>query len=231
MAAVVKSLPVAAAGAAVIAVRRRTRVDTRDAAPSGDPPGAERCARGDSRSADRWPRSAASRRVSAHRTRHASSGNSRSNGAVPSTRRLGAGNAHAPSPKPPGPFGPASSPFSAVDLFQRLDRHLPLGDHALEFGVLRLEFAQSLHVRRLERPEPSPPHVDRLLANLVLPCHLRDRTPIGFAQNRDHLLFGKSNLLHRLLASLAGAIVSSYGRSEKPGQVTRRGGLTRREWI
>jgi hypothetical protein len=94
-----------------------------------------------------------------------------------------------------------------------------------------LQLAQSLHVRRLERPEPPPPHVDRLLANLVLPCHFRDRASIGFAQNGDHLLFGKSNLLHQLLASLAGAIVSSYERSEKPGQVTGTCGLTVRPVI
>jgi hypothetical protein len=82
-----------------------------------------------------------------------------------------------------------------------------------------LELAQALHVRRMQRPEPSPPHVDRLLANLVLPRHLRNRISIRFAQNGDHLLFGKSNFLHQLLASSAGAIVSSYDWSEKPGQV------------
>ena len=37
----------------------------------------------------------------------------------------------------------------------------------------------------------------------------------------DHLLFGKSDFLHQLLASSAGAIVSSYDWSEKPGQVNR----------
>ena len=187
--AYVKRLPVAAVAAAAIAARRRTRVDTCVAVPSHDPPGAERCARGDNRSADTWPRSAAWRRAPAHRARHAPSGTSRSSGAIRSTRRLGAGYAHAPSPKPPGPFGPASSPFSAVDLFQRLDRQFALGDHALELRVLRLQFAQSLHVRRLQRPESSSPHVDRLLANLVLPGHFRDRTTISFAQDCNSFRF------------------------------------------
>src|ERR1039457_2480675 len=222
MAAVAKWLPVAAVGAVAIAARRRTTADTCVAVPAHDPPGAERCARGDNRSADTWPRSVASHRAPAHRARHAPNGISISNGAVRSTRRLGAGYAHAPSPKPPGPCGPASSPFSAVDLFQRLNRQFALGDHAFELDILYLQLAQSLHFRRLQRPEPSPPHVDRLLADLVLPGHFHNRTAISFAQDRDHLLFSKSTFLHQLLASSAGAIVSSYYWSEKPGQVRSR---------
>src|SRR6185437_10513691 len=74
----------------------------------------------------------------------------------------------------------------------------------------------------LEFSEPSSPHVDRLLADLVLPGDLGDRAFIGLPQNHDHLFFGKPNFLHQLLASSAEAIVSSHKRSEKPGQVISR---------
>src|SRR5579864_3872324 len=102
---------------------------------------------------------------------------------IRSARRLGAGSAHAPSPKPPGPFGPASSPFSAVDLLQRLDRHLALGNHALELRILGLQLAQTLHIRRLELAEAASPHIDRLLTDLMLPGHVGDRNAISFAKD------------------------------------------------
>src|SRR5439155_140724 len=77
----------------------------------------------------------------------------------------------------------------------------------------------SIPVARIRRADPSSPHVDRLLADLVLPRDLDDRGSIGFAQDRDHLFFSKPDFLHQLLASSAGAIVSSYDWSEKSGQV------------
>jgi len=116
----------------------------------------------------------------------------------------------------------------AVDLLQCLDRHLALGDHALELGVLSFQFAQSFHVCRLELSEPPSPDVDCLLTDFVFSRHVRDRTAIGLAQDSDHLLFGKSNFLHQLLASSAGAIVSSYDWSEKPGQVMPISSLSRK---
>ena len=53
----------------------------------------------------------------------------------------------------------------------------------------------------------------------MFPRDLSNRAFIGFAQDQDHLFFGKSNLLHQLLALSVGAIVSSYDWAEKPGQV------------
>src|SRR6185437_5712415 len=219
MVAVVKSLPVAADAAAAIASQPYAKADRHDRDSSRVLRDAGRCARADTHSAGTSRRSAESHRAPGRHARHVATGISKSSEAIRSTRRLGAGSAHAPSPKPPGPFGPASSPFSAVDLFQRLDRHLPLGDHALELGVLGFQLAQSLHVGGLEFAEPSAPPVNRLLADLMFPGDLINRALIGFAQDQDHLFFGKSNLLHQLLACRAGAIVSSYDWAEKPGQV------------
>ena len=70
-----------------------------------------------------------------------------------------------------------------------------------------------------ELAEPPAPDVDRLFADFVLLDDLRDRGPIRLAEDPDHLFFGESNFLHQLLASSAGAIVSSYDWAEKPGQV------------
>lgn len=54
----------------------------------------------------------------------------------------------------------------------------------------------------LHRAELAPPDLDRLLAELVLLRDLGHRCLIGFPQNRDHLLFSKTTLLHGLLAGL-----------------------------
>src|SRR5205085_5015954 len=200
--------------------RRRARVDKHAQDPWHDLRGAERCARVDTHNADTSLRFVASHRAPVRRSRHAPSGASKSSGAVRSARKLDAGNAHVPSPKPPGPFGPASSPFSAVDLFQRLNGQLALSDHPLQLRILSLKLAQSLHVRRLQCPKPAFPNIDRLFADFVFPGNLSNRAFIRLAQNGDHLFFGKPDFLHQLLASSAGAIVSSYDWSEKPGQVT-----------
>jgi len=51
----------------------------------------------------------------------------------------------------------------------------------------------------------------RLLANLIFPGDLGDRTAIGFPQDRNHLLFGKTAFLHGLPLG-AGAIRSSLSQ-------------------
>ena len=136
-----------------------------------------------------------------------------------SARRLGAGTAHIPSPKPPGPVGPASSPFSAVDLFQRLDRHLPLGNHAPELRVLSFEFAQPFHISGFELAEPPTPHIDCLLADL---CFFETST-IGprSASRRIATICSSVNRAFFISSSLReqGTILSSYERIEEPGQV------------
>src|SRR5690348_8596864 len=170
------SLFVAGAGAAAIADQQPARGDMHALDSSHVLPGAERYGRAGTRNADRSRRSAALPRAPVRRARYAVRGISRSSGAIRSARKLGAGNARAPSPKPPGPFGPASSPFSAIDLLQGLDRHFPLGNHALELRVLGLELPQSLHIGGVKLAEAPPPDVDRLLADLVLLGHLRDGT-------------------------------------------------------
>ena len=57
-------------------------------------------------------------------------------------------------------------------------------------------------IGRLQLAETAPPGVDGLRADLVLPGDLGDRRLVGFTQDRDHLLFSKTTLLHGLLAGL-----------------------------
>jgi hypothetical protein len=52
----------------------------------------------------------------------------------------------------------------------------------------------------LQDSEPLAPDVGRLLADLVLARRVGDRTSVGLAQDRNHLLFGESTLSHGLLA-------------------------------
>ena len=67
-------------------------------------------------------------------------------------------------------------------------------------SILDFEPAQALDVRGLQFAETAPPGVDRLSADLVLSGDLGNGRLIGFPQDRNHLIFGKTTLLHGLLA-------------------------------
>ncbi len=97
-----------------------------------------------------------------------------------------------------------------VDLLERVDRHLALGQHPLQTCVLGLKAARLLHIAGFEHAKLLSPDVDRLLTDLVLARSLGDRSAVGLPQNRDHLLFTESALSHGLLASAARAILSTY---------------------
>lgn len=58
------------------------------------------------------------------------------------------------------------SAFSAVDLLQRLDRHLAFGDHAFELDVLGFNSRNRFTSAGSSLPNPSSPSVNRLLADL-----------------------------------------------------------------
>jgi hypothetical protein len=111
---------------------------------------------------------------------------------------------------PPALDAPASSPLSAVDLLERVDRHLALCKHALQTSVFGLKAAQFLHVAGFEHAKLLSPNVDRLLTDLVLARGLSNLPSVGLPQDRDHLLFAESALSHGLLASKARAILSTY---------------------
>ena len=114
---------------------------------------------------------------------------------------------------------PASSPPFSIDLLERVDRHLPFGDHALELGVLGLEFAKPLDVRGLHLAELRAPTVQRLFADLVLARYLGDRSTVGLAQYRNHLFFGEPALSHGLLAGSGGhSLKLPMRRKSRAGQ-------------
>ena len=105
---------------------------------------------------------------------------------------------------------PASSPLSAVDFLHGVDLEIALGDELLQLRVLGFELAQTPDIGGLQFAETAPPGVDRLGADLVLFRDLGNGCLIGFPQDRDHLLFGKTAFLHGLLA----------GKQEPFSQVT-----------
>ena len=105
---------------------------------------------------------------------------------------------------------PASSPLSAVDFLHGVDLEIAFGDKAFQLRVLDLKMTQTPDVGRLQFAETAPPGADRLGADLVLPGDLGNGCLVGFPQDRDHLLFGETTLLHGLLA----------GRREPFSQVT-----------
>jgi hypothetical protein len=93
---------------------------------------------------------------------------------------------------------PASSPLSPIDLLHCLDLKIPLRHEFFELRVFDFQGAQPFDIGWLQFPKSLAPSVYRLLAQLVLLRDLGDRTAIGFPQNRDHLFFGETALLHRL---------------------------------
>src|SRR5262249_38931676 len=100
--------------------------------------------------------------------------------------------------------------FFSVDLLHDIDLEIALGNELLELGVLGFELAKALNVGRIQLPESLAPGVDGLLADLVLLRNLGHWTAISFPQNRDHLFFGETALLHRLPFWAAGTILSTY---------------------
>ena len=52
----------------------------------------------------------------------------------------------------------------------------------------------------LQLAETAPPGVNHPGADLVLLGDFRNRRPVRLPRDRDHLLFGESTLLHKLLA-------------------------------
>ena len=105
-------------------------------------------------------------------------------------------------PMRPAPDALASSPLSPVDLLERVDLQITLAKNALELRVLRFQSAKPLDVDRLERAEMTTSVVDRLLADLVLLRDFDDRRFISLPQDRDHLFFGETDLLHGTPLSL-----------------------------
>ena len=86
-----------------------------------------------------------------------------------------------------------------------------------------------------KRAEMLPPAVDRLRADAVLLGHLGHRLLVGLAEDRDHLLFGESRLLHGSLAGprapfsqastgpkIARQVTSPRGGGVKGGEAAER---------
>src|SRR4051794_13488959 len=76
---------------------------------------------------------------------------------------------------------------------------------------------QPLDVSRLEAAEVLPPGVDRLRADTTPFRDLRHRPLIDLAQDRDHLLFAESRLLHAL-SWIEGAILSGFSCPKTPSR-------------
>ena len=139
-------------------------------------------------------------RAPAHRARRAPTHSQGPNGRFRSARKRAASTGRARRRAQPARGVPASSPLSAADLLHHVDLKIALGNEFLQLRVLGLELAQAFDVGGLQHPETAPPGVDRLGADLVLPCDLGNGCLIGLPQDRDHLLFSKTTLLHGLLA-------------------------------
>jgi len=127
-----------------------------------------------------------------------------------SARTRVAANGPAQLPGPPALDAPASSPLSAIDLLERIDRLLALGQHPLQTCVLGLKAAQFLHIAGFKHAKLLSPDVDRLLTDLVLARGVGNRSAVGLPQDRDHSLFTESALSHVLLASAVRAILSTH---------------------
>ena len=82
------------------------------------------------------------------------------------------------------------------DLLEDVDLQVPVRHHLLQAAVLLLELAHALDVGRFQAAKVLPPAVDRLAADTVLLRHVRDRFRVGLPEDRDHLFFGESGLLH-----------------------------------
>ena len=153
-----------------------------------------------SHNADTALPSASSPPRSADRARCAPTHTQGPSGRCPAARKRAASTGRARTRAQPARGVPASSPLSAVDLLHGVDLQIALSDDALQLRVLDLELAQAFDVGGLQLAKTAPPGVNRLRADLVLPGDFGDRCLVGLPQDRDHLLFGKTTLLHGLLA-------------------------------
>jgi len=126
---------------------------------------------------------------------------------------------------PPGNGEPARSPFFCVDLVHHLDLEVALGDELLQPRVLRLEALPATHVVGLQRAEPPPPDVDRLLGNAwrLATAAIGSRS----ASRRIATICSSVNLDLRMLSSDSEGSLSSNRWSENPGAGQPYGLLTR----
>lgn len=85
------------------------------------------------------------------------------------------------------------------DFLQDLNVQIPFTSQLFWPRVLLLQLPQSLHIHRFQLPKALASGVDRHVADTKLLGHFRHRCLIGLTQNLDHLLFGKSGLLHGCL--------------------------------
>ena len=69
------------------------------------------------------------------------------------------------------------------DILHRLDLEVAFRHQILQLPVLLFELLQPTNVVRLERPEPLPPRVDRLLAHTMALGHCRHRVAIDLTQD------------------------------------------------
>ena len=92
--------------------------------------------------------------------------------------------------------------------------------HLLQPPVFLLQLPQALDVRGLQRAEVLPPAVDRLGADAVLLGHLRHRPLVGLAEDRHHLLFGESCLLHGSLSGPRAPFSQASAGPKIAGQVS-----------
>ena len=104
-------------------------------------------------------------------------------------------------PRPPALDAPASSPLSAVDFLERVDRHLALAQHSLQKCVLGIKHAKTFSVVSIEHAKLLSLDVDHLFAGLALTRGLGPRSLVGLPKDCDHLFLTESALSHGFLAS------------------------------
>lgn len=136
-----KQQHVGAAGAGEAAVPPGATADARAEHACGGLRVAGRCGYAGSRNADTVPPAASSLPQSVRRAQRDAVYREASNERCRSARRHVAQNGPVFGQGPPARAGSASSPLSAIDLLQSVDRQLALGEHALELGILGFEFA------------------------------------------------------------------------------------------
>lgn len=187
-------------GAAEAAVTQISTADAHAPNSSRGPRASERFGSGNKRSAGTAGRVVSSRRSPVRHARHVQGDSRVPNWQFRSACTPDGQSGRALPQARPANDGLASSPLSAVDFLQGIDRHLAFGEHPLEPCDLGFQGPQALDVAGLQDSELLAQDVDRLLADLVLARRVGDRTAVGFAQDRNHLFFSESTLSHGLLA-------------------------------
>ena len=78
----------------------------------------------------------------------------------------------------------------------------------------------------------APPAVDRLGTDAVLLRHVRNRLRVGLPENRDHMVFGESGLLHGSLVSPRAPLSSvSWSENRQAGQKSCQLHLIDMSWM